>query len=270
MGLELPEEFRVPVESLRLVSPLHSTPDLPPRVRPKLSMLQEVLHGRDQGELPTCGSFATVFALEVASRNAALRTFRLSPAWLHLSSGAREEHRTLQRLLEVVSDTLPCREGSAPYAELLSGELGDRNQFGARVGEDSRTVNESWGPPRIRTLDRENISLMKTLLAAGWVLIAATRITENFFRRPFAMSHGLALQPLLGEAPAGGHGWCIVGYDHVDGGASHWKYQGRFIALSSWGTNEHPNSPYVPGIVSLPFSFVLQEAFEVVAIRFDS
>ena len=199
-----------------------------------------------------------------------MRTFRLSPAWLHLSSGAREEHRTLQRLLEVVSDTLPCREGSAPYVELLSGELGDRNQFGARVGEDSRTVNESWGPPRIRTLDRENISLMKTLLAAGWVLIAATRITENFFRRPFAMSHGLALQPLLGEAPAGGHGWCIVGYDHVDGGASHWKYQGRFIALSSWGTNEHPNSPYVPGIVSLPFSFVLQEAFEVVAIRFDS
>ena len=58
-----------------------------------------------------------------------------------------------------------------------------------------------------------------------------------------------------------------MGYDHVDGNKQ-WKYQGRFLAMNSWGEN-FPRTPVMgKGLVSLPFGLFLTEGVSVLALRF--
>lgn len=94
-------------------------------------------------------------------------------------------------------------------------------------------------------------------------------MTKPFQLNAVAMTYGVPLLPLPGTEPDGAHAWCVVGYDHVDG-ALNWKYQGRFVALNSWGSECHRLSPHGAGTLSLPFAFVFQEGFDAFAVRFPN
>ena len=76
------------------------------------------------------------------------------------------------------------------------------------------------------------------------------------FCRPLfgaAMAH-----PLIGQQRRGGHAWVLVGYDHVDGN-NQWKYQGRFVALNSWGKGWPAKPMRQAGLCHIPFSMLLTE-----------
>jgi hypothetical protein len=271
-GLILPEEFVTPVSSVRLLPIKHCTPDLPARVGVSdrdLDIYQETREARDQGSLATCVSFATTFAIEVAARRASLAGLpQLSPAWLHLSTGTiADGGRTLRDIIRCVEkDGLPCSEMCLPYAELEEGRVTKFEDITEAAHEDHSQIEGSFDAPICFPIPRGDIGLMKTLLAAGWVLLLGTAIHDDF-QRPGPMALGLPLLPLVGARRVAAHAWCVFGYDHTDG-ALNWKYQGRFIALNSWGPSAHLDSPYGPGTISLPFSYVWQHGIEAYAIRF--
>lgn len=273
-GLILPEHLRAPVPEVALLPVFHCTPDLPARVgveREDRERYESVLDDRDQGVLPTCASVATVFALEVAAGRAQLPDLpKLSPAWLHLATGdVSRERRSLTATVNRLRDLgLPCSERALPYQRLLRGDVTRFEQLTGDVHEDQRNVARRFPRPEIVDVCPDDISGLKARLAAGWVLLLATRVTDAFQANPVAMTYGAPLLPLPGSTPTDAHAWCVVGYDHVDG-ALNWKYQGRFVALNSWGRQAHRLSPHGAGTLSLPFAFVFQEGFAAFAVRFE-
>src|SRR2546430_1070533 len=86
--------------------------------------------------------------------------------------------------------------------------------------------------PWIREIAPDNIHMIKTYLAAGWVVVVSTFLTEEFFNQDALHDLGLPLAPIYGQHRRrdSGHAWLLVGYDHVDGNAQ-WKYQGRLYAF---------------------------------------
>ncbi len=134
----------------------------------------------------------------------------------------------------------------------------------------STELTESLGLPVIRHLQANDVATMKSLLSAGWIILATTRITDGVRRQlldPFIWNHGFLMTPLPGEVPEAAHTWCIVGYEHVDNDTT-WRYQGRFVALGAWGASFASAAPHGPGTLTLPFAFMLTEGIEAYAIRF--
>ena len=99
-------------------------------------------------------------------------------------------------------------------------------------------------------------------------MIAASMPTA-IHTSPGLNRYGAVATPPLGgpRRSEGGHAWTLVGYDHVDGN-NKWKYQGHFLAMTSWGPDFPVNQPFGPGIVAIPFSFFLSEGYEAWAFRF--
>jgi hypothetical protein len=208
-----------------------------------------------------------VFAIEMAASRAGVPLPTLSAAWLHLSTGdARPEGRDLTTLIERAERDLPCAEEVLPYAELEEGRVSTFADLDEEARTNSRSITEEFGIPECIRVPPDDIAMMKTLLAAGWVMLLATTVDEHF-QRDAPMALGLPLLPLPGARRIGGHAWCVLGYEHTDG-ALNWKYQGHFVALNSWGLLAHHESPYGPGTISLPFSYVWQHALEAFALRF--
>jgi hypothetical protein len=110
---------------------------------------------------------------------------------------------------------------------------------------------------------------MKTLLAAGWVIVTGAAFQKKWNTGANFLDYGTPLSPLPGDMRDGGHAWLLVGYDHVDGN-NQWKYQGRFYCLSSWGPSFPRKQTHGPAIFTLPFSFFLTEGYRQggFAIRF--
>jgi len=84
---------------------------------------------------------------------------------------------------------------------------------------------------------------------------------------PGLKEYGLPTVQLPGQQNDGGHGWVLVGYDHVDGNHQ-WKYQGRFFALSSWGKRYPARAVHGPGVFTLPFAMLLAQGAKAYALRF--
>ena len=136
--------------------------------------------------------------------------------------------------------------------------------------KDAEQLTQKLGLPVATPLDPKDVSTIKTYLAAGWVVVVTTRVTEGLrqqFHDPAIFNTGLPLCPLPGDLPNAAHAWCLVGYDHVDG-ATQWKYQGRFVALNSWGQSFGADAIHGPGTLTIPFAFLLTEGIEAFAIRF--
>jgi hypothetical protein len=133
--------------------------------------------------------------------------------------------------------------------------------------KSSQQLTDLYGTPQVRELDCTDVSLIKAYLAAGWVVVATTMLTAEFCGHGFR-EYGLPLCPLKGqEHLPSGHAWLLTGYEHADGNFN-WKYQGRFLALNSWGRG-FPRKPGLgAGVCSLPFAMFLTEGLEAFALRF--
>lgn len=268
-GIILPPDMSPTVETLELLPPRESTPDLPLRVgreADSLPLYQQV--HRDQRSLGTCAAHAVCMGLDLlAARNG--ERVQFSPSWLHCCSG-REGHmgRTLSSVIDAVSRRLPCEEREYPYEPQKLQHW--KKQHGewqtAAMIKSSNVLSARLGIPIIKKLERRNISSIKAHLASGWLVIAATAVTNEMFEGYSKFGHVLA--PIKGQTRADGHAWLLVGYDHIDGNDK-WKYQGHFLVLNSWKDSKE-SSPLGRGVCTLPFVTLLTNGIEVFAIRLRS
>jgi hypothetical protein len=273
-GADLPTGTPPHVDTVRILHPDQSTPDLPARVGTSKSD-QNVFHlsAMDQGAHPTCVANAICTALNILVRRqfkGVRKDFNFSSAWMHCLSGNDsgrrwDQGRETQKSIELLGQGLPCREKAFPYAQGESDMNKGTWETGPRM-RDSHDLTHRYGIPTIRELENDAVADMKAHLAAGWVIVVSTSITENF-RSPGLNRHGLPLTPFLGEKRLAGHAWCLVGYNHVDGNAQ-WKHQGRFIALNTWGLDWPHKQVLGQGLCHLPFSMFLTECHGVWALRF--
>ncbi len=251
----------------------YATPDLPPSVGATPAALKRFSRFvRDQGSHPTCAAFAFCTALDILRNRAegGRTTGLFCPADLHLRLGSHRWNRgrTLAEIASLVSQELPVLPPSRYPLQTV-----DPDQLLAEVAraraQYAGLMQTHYGPAWIRKLDVHKIPELKAHLAAGWVLVVGTALTREAMQSNALRRYGYPLRPLPGQNRIGGHAWTVVGYEHVDGNQQ-WKYQGRFIALNSWGRSE-PSDPVLgPGLVSLPFSFVYSEGSEAYAIRLPS
>jgi hypothetical protein len=263
-GLNPPAGFPDVVPELRLLSPEQATPDLPLRV----GMTEEDLDiyddsAIDQGPHGTCVAVASAMALNVAChRVGKLEDVEggFSAAWIHCDSAMPDQEWSDGRNLPAARDSLrrglPCSAQAFPYRPVASGEQWKTT---AREG-DAMRIASSVGRPFIVDVDCHDIARMKTLLAAGWVIVTGAAFQAKWRTSTNFQDYGTPLSPLPGDTRDGGHAWLLVGYDHVDGN-NQWKYQGRFYCLNSWGPSFPRKQTHGPAIFTLPFSFFLTEGY---------
>jgi hypothetical protein len=273
-GVELLGRFSPTVDRIRIVHPLHSTPDLPLRVGCKESDCAAYRKRlRNQGSFTTCCAHAVSVGLDllVQRQCATLTTF--SPAWLPCRTGATvDSGRSLGSVIDVLRDRLPCAEDALPYTRTMqqhhqAGHIPAHWETPA-IQQSSCRLTQRYGLPWIRAIAPDDVSAIKTYLAAGWIVVVSTFLPDAFYHQLALNAFGLPLTPLYGQPRrASGHAWLLVGYDHVDG-SQQWKYQGRFYALNSWGDGWPWASVHGPGLCSLPFAMLLTEGIEAFAIRF--
>jgi hypothetical protein len=277
-GALLPDSMKGPVGHLPVLHPRHSTPDLPARVGVRAEDLAGYRNAiEDQGLFPTCVAHAVCAALDISMwrnpRRRDLRKMTFSRAHLHIRTGSRDTGRHLRDVgNNIQTYGLPAPKELGPYTCLTDGRLEPGDAFRERLDKKGVEITRELSPLFTKPVDVDDISTIKALLAAGWAVVVTTRITDGFVLRyttcPAINVFGLPLKPPPTDIADEAHAWCLVGYDHVDG-SDRWKYQGRFVAINSWGKNSlGSDSPYGPGTISLPFSFVASEGIEAIAIRF--
>ncbi len=270
-GVELPADWPKRVDRMFVLHPDQSTPDLPTRVgilADDLRLYGKIL--RHQGQYGTCVAHALSVGLDLLVRRQHMsrgRRVTFSPAWLHCTSAATgqtwEDGRSLKNAIETLRVQLPCSEDAFPYQR---GPV-DFSAFRTASREaECRVMTHRFGLPVIRKVAPTEIAQIKALLAAGWLVVVTTSLTQEFMGRGLRR-YGLPLSPLIGQTRSKwGHAWLLVGYDHVDG-QSQWKYQGRFIALNSWGSGWPAVPTRCAGLCHLPFAMFLSEGIEAYALR---
>jgi len=272
-GLNPPAGFPATVPELRLLSPEQATPDLPLRVGMKEEDLDIYDDSAiDQGPNHTCLAVATAMGLNVAGhRVGKLEDVQggFSAAWIHCDSATGGQTWTDGRDLPAARDSLrrglPCSAEAFPYQPVASGE-----EWRTLAREsDAARIERALGQPMVVDVDCHDIARMKTLLAAGWVIVTGAAFQAKWRTSTNFQDYGTPLSPLPGDTRDGGHAWLLVGYDHVDGNDK-WKYQGRFYCLNSWGPSCPRKQTHGPSIFTLPFSFFLTEGYREggFAIRF--
>lgn len=283
-GVPLPPEWSPVVDRLRILPPSAATPDLPIRVGGQpadYAIYRNVV--RDQGQLGACAANSIASALDIAGLRARPRSRitaanRVSAAWLHAKTGAsRRDGRRLGAVAKFVDDEYLCAHELFPYpthrAELQRWADDGWLPTDESVVADHVRLMDCWGKVEVRNLQRSGSELdvpkLKAHLAAGWVAVVAASHPVSVNKSPGLNTYGAVVTPPLGAArhAEGGHAWTVVGYDHIDGDAR-WKYQGHFLAMTSWGESFPVEQPFGPGIVALPFSYFLSEGFETWAFRF--
>ncbi len=271
-GVTLPDDFKKEVPSNRLLHPREATPDLP--LRTGFLTKDKDLYDRivlDQGQHLTCVAHAVASGLTIAAHRAGRRRTvpdGFSRAWVHYASakeGQSWEHgRSLASAIDAVRHLLPCLERSFSYP---APHEGGEWRTPARSAE-AHKLTEQLGRPIVQRLNPAEISKIKVLLAAGWVVVVSTAFPKRW-RAVSLNRYGLPMLPLPGdEREDSGHAWLLVGYDHIDG-QQQWKYQGRFWCLNSWGRDWPSGGIWGGGICSLPFSFLLTEGIEAFGFRFS-
>ena len=278
-GLILPIDFPSVVDQIRVLPPWAATPDLKLRVGMEDNdRLSYEACGRDQGALGTCVANAVATALDIAARRQApAYPGRFSAAWLHVETGDdRRAGRDLADVIRFVRHGLLCQDTTFEYPttpEALQ-RWADSTDAPTRetVAEDDRQIRQSHGVLEVQPLRRYgeewDIPSIKAHLAAGWVVVVGTAVPDEVLRSPGLRHYDAMVCPTYGSPrQPGGHAWCLVGYDHVDGNQQ-WKYQGRFFALNTWGPNAPVRGTFGKGIGTMPFAFLLTEGLEAFAVRF--
>lgn len=281
-GVPLPAAWSASVDRVRILPPSAATPDLP--LRSGYRKVDQAIYRnalRDQGKLGTCVAQAVASALEIAGSRARPRKWkpahRFSAAWLHTSTGSsRRDGRSLGSIARFVDRGQLCSDALFAYPE----HPGKLQQWAAdhwvpdsgAVAKDHTQLADYWGEVEVRNLqpaDTElDVAKVKAHLAAGWVVVVAASLPQVVYDSPGLNVFGSVVNAPLGSLRhAQGHAWTLIGYDHIDGNVQ-WKYQGHFLAMTSWGSNFPAKQPLGPGIVAVPFSFFLSEGYEAWAFRF--
>jgi C1A family cysteine protease len=175
----------------------------------------------------------------------------------------------LSDVVGYVKQQLPCEESVFPYEpdKLKDWKYSQGDWWTEAMVENSDLLSDKFDTPEILELDVRDVSRIKTLLASGWLVIAATAITDEMWQNGFHRL-GYLTAPLYGQKRVDGHAWLLVGYDHIDGNQQ-WKYQGHFLVLNSW-PDRKDTSPLGRGVCTLPFVTLLTEGIEAYAIRLRS
>lgn len=271
-GVILPSVYPQKVSAVRILHPKQATPDLPLRVGATAEDHQ--VYGsvvRDQGFLGTCVAHSVCTALDILARRKDSRCdVQFSPAWLHCATGDEgNAGRSLRCAVETVIDELPCAEEFFPYQprELQKRTIHSPPWKTEVISQNSRELTSRFGTPIVKELELTDISAIKSYLAAGWLVVISTMLTDEFCGYGLK-EYGVPLGPIKGQIHLdSGHAWLLVGYEHTDGN-SFWKYQGRFLALNSWGPSFPRKSVMGEGVCSLPFAMLLTEGLEGFALRF--
>ncbi len=244
-----------------VLDPATATPDLPPRVEPTQKEIGSAL--RDQRDRPCCVSHALASALDIAARRARRGwRGRFSAMWIHGCSGQEwSSDRSLEHAVGLLRRRLPPEEREYP-----DEKFGGPNPLPMEFAT-ARAAEQNLGLPEVLVLPVHDIARTKALLAMGWVVVAATRESADSLWGSAVYRLGLLASPLPSDQLDRGHAWCLVGYDHVDG-SERWKYQGRFLALNSWGKRFAYESPYGRGVGSFPFSHLVNHGIHAFGIRF--
>lgn len=274
-GALLPDGFQSETPEPRLLPLDFATPELPLRcgdTRADLAIYKRFVF--DQNPHPTCVASATATALAVAGARAGMGSGLLpsgfSVSWIHYASDDKNrgwsDGRTVESARNCLRESLPCTEMAFPYA--LGPTENDKTWKSASRMSDAVAVTQSLGMPRVIDVNLSDIAELKTLLAAGWVVVFGLAWPKSWTGNCRFNLYGMPPTPLAGVPYDGGHAMVLVGYDHVDGN-NQWKYQGRFYCLNSWSSRWPSAQAWGPGICSLPFSLFLTQGMPgAFAIRF--
>lgn len=178
----------------------------------------------DQGQLGSCVANAIMQAVRASHVAQGVMAPRLGSRLYGYWCSRAFEHATandtgtyLRDFFRALNKFGFCPESKWPYDVSRFADLPPAAAFRAAFDQRSPTVYKS-----IVNGGSQRIDPIKRALAAGYLVTFGTLVSEAFVRDPLP-SAPLA-PPAAGEAIAGGHALCVVGYD---GDA--------FEVLNSWG-----------------------------------
>ena len=274
-GAVLPDGFPTETQEPILLSLDFATPELPLHcgvTRADLAIYRRFVF--DQNPHPTCVASATATALAVAGARAgkghSLPRGGFSVSWIHHASDELNAGWSAGRKVEsarhCLHASLPCSERAFPYVAGPTETAASWRSV-SRVS-DADAVTCCLGMPRVMDVDLSDIAEVKTLLAAGWVVVFGLAWPTSWTGHSRFNLYGMPATPLSQIPYDQGHAMVLVGYDHVDGN-NQWKYQGRFYCLNSWSTRWPDAQACGPGICSLPFALFLTQGLPgAFAVRF--
>jgi hypothetical protein len=270
-GVPLPPDWSRQVDQFRILPPQEATPDLPLRVgrsSKDVNGFENVI--RDQGQAPTCAAHCLSVALDllVQRKEGSRRVPRFSPAWIHFASGTNlRDGRHLRDVVDTVRERLPCEEWAFRYDPAAWGSWQPGWETAA-MHQSSQQLTGRFGRPQFVAVPPADVCRIKTYLAAGWLVLLTTSLTDEMLSDGF-QDYGLMLGPVVGQSrKPEGHAWLLAGYEHADG-HQQWRYQGRFVALNSWGFGHPTNPAFGHGVCTIPFATLLTEGLEAFAVRLN-
>lgn len=227
---------------------------LPPAVR----LLDQMPPIRDQGQRGTCVAFASVAMREFLLSS----TSDLSEQFLYWAckelDGNPSPGTYIHTAMTALAQYGVCPESVWPYNPQPAGDEG-QGPPPDEAFEQARQYQLSSA----RTVEPNLVVHYKNVLAGdngqgGMPVTFGTLVFDSWHRSSETRRTGKVTLPWPGEAPVGGHAWCVVGY--VDNAAV--PGGGYFIVRNSWGLDWAPESTEAPGHALVPYEYVERYAIE--------
>jgi hypothetical protein len=144
---------------------------------------------RDQGRLGTCIAHALATGLDLLAERVSSMREQFSPLWIHRAAGfSPGGGGTLSAAVDAIRGTLPCSERvfwyPAPsHQKLFASSTWEPENVGQRSNREQLMAR--LGSPQVEAVRPHDIARIKARLAAGWVVVVSTRLTDEF------LNHGL-------------------------------------------------------------------------------
>lgn len=219
----LPDPFKRPDEAPDFDAEALLGATVPPLAYSNRGLVLDIL---DQGALNSCVANAGFQAVRASHVRQGVREPKLgsrlfgyycSRAYHHAT--ARDGGTHLRTFFQALNKFGLCAEDVWPYKDLSRNfkRMPPTKAFMAAFDQRSPTTYR-----RIYDEDAERVVAIKRALAAGFLVVFGTDVSQAFLKLQGATE---PLDPPIGEPMAGGHAMCITGYD---GDA--------FEIVNSWGS----------------------------------
>jgi C1A family cysteine protease len=217
---------------------------------------------RAQGGRPTCAAFALTALNEYVRRHG---SFDVDLSEQHLYYQAKRMDGDpngcgtyLATAITILRDSGQCRESVWPYdPNLPCDDQGTPPDAAAADGLEYQL--------HMVSVEENSVDAYKAQLAKAWPITVAIPTYDSWFGSPEVRRSGRITMRIGDEAEAEGHALVIVGYQESTtspGG-------GYFIVRNSWGTAWANESPYAPGYGTIPYQYIIDDAWEAYAITLD-
>jgi hypothetical protein len=217
-----------------------------------ISFMQAIRNQRSRG---TCVSFALTALNEYVLRRRGV-TRDLSEQHLYyeikLIDGSPAGCGTWQaKAVNALRTRGECREQVWPYNPNLP--CNNHGPLPAKARPDGLNY-------RLSTVEvpARNVLAYKTHLSRQRPVTLSIPVYNSWYQSAETRRSGRITMRVGGEAQAGGHAVCLVGYQDSEtspGG-------GYFIVRNSWGTTWAYQSPYGAGYGTIPYRYITDEAWE--------